>query len=349
MTIIKTVFATFAAAGVFLLPVVASAEPVSVKPETAEAKLDVIKLALFSHRRTPNLFWRIDSTGKGEITVPASLGYKVEAPLIIDPVFQIAPGVHSFDIGASGYAELRAYLAQIMDSKFDPFKMSDSNCVQKSVSRSGTVDMTWSGKAEGALSLPNDCLNGAGQYFHDHMVRAWHVLARHVHSKNVQTRGGPAVTILEQPVVPIPKTLSSTKTSPWTGASTSWSVDSNGKGWIEFSQDLMLPTLDMFQSSHAKAGRRHFQLDSRFHQGVLRELNPYVSGAKRNGACEDEISTTDQPMVRLEWTDKANKSEGFASDLGCPSFAARFNKVEQAFALLVAKGSLGDSRLLTGK
>ncbi len=339
MAIIKTVFLPFVAAILFLSTTVANAEQVSASPEAAEVKLDEIKLGLFSHRRTPNLGWRIDANGKGEITTP-SIGYKTGAPLIVDPVFHIAPGNHSFDIGPAGYAELRAYLAQIIDYKLDPFKMSDGNCLLKTRSDSGTVEMNWSGKEGGTLRLSHDCLNGAGQYFHDHMVRAWHVVARNMH-----VRGNSAVSIVEQPMMPIPKMLSSAKMSPWTGANTSWSIGPNGKGWIEFSKGVTLPTLDMFQSADAKAGRHHFQLDSSFHQGVLRELDPYLSGAKQNGACEDKISKTDQPIVRLRWKDKANKKGSFASDLGCPSFAARFERIEQAFALLVVKGSLGESRI----
>ena len=33
----------------------------------AQSKADEIKLSLFGHRRTPNLYWRSDSSGKGEI------------------------------------------------------------------------------------------------------------------------------------------------------------------------------------------------------------------------------------------------------------------------------------------
>ena len=87
----------------------------------AQSKADEIKLSLFGHRRMPNLYWKIDSSSKGEISAPQGVGYQVASPLIVNPVYRIAPGLHQFNIGEAGYAELRDYLTQIIDGKYDRY------------------------------------------------------------------------------------------------------------------------------------------------------------------------------------------------------------------------------------
>lgn len=341
---LKTAFASFLLAAAISSPANATTDPVSAPSSTPETKLDEIKLSLFSHRRTPNLYWRIDSSGKGEVSTPEAVGYQAQSPLIVSPVFRIASGVHRIDIGEAGYVELRTYLRQIIESTPDRYKMTDGACVLKTVTRSGNIELNWTGKISGEFSLPHDCLNGAGQYFHNHMLLAWHALARNLHASN-----NSIITVEMRPEVRVPKQLSFTKQNIWTGNVTSWSIGSSGRGWIELKQDGHLSTLDISQSNHVKAGRYNFQLDRTFHQSVLRELDPYLSGLKTNGSCEDEIDMSDQPIVRLEWTNKAGRPAKFVSDLGCPSFAARFNKVEFAFGELFRNGQLGGSNLLRSK
>lgn len=342
---LASLLALFVVGVVLLVPARAATEPKPASAAQAPAvEADEIKLSLFGHRRTPNLYWRIDASGKGEIATPQAVGYQTLAPLIIDSVYRIAPGVHRFDIGAAGYAELRDYLRPMIDGKPDRSQMLDSKCVLNAAAHSGTADLHWSRNASSEFSLPHDCLNGAGRFFHGRMVWSWHVLARNLHA-----RGHAAVAIDAQPALRVPMTLGFSKQEIWTGARTRWHIGANGHGWIEFSADGHLPTLDIFQPHFAKAGRRYFRLDGNFHQAILRELDPYLNATQRNDACEKEITTTDQPMVRVAWTDAAGKPASYVSDLGCPSFAARIGRIELAFAELIRNGSLGASRLLSAK
>ena len=335
---------TIMLAGYCWQPAIAGNETETAATAAAQNKIDEIKLSLYSHRRTPNLYWRIDSSGKGEISAPQGVGYQVASPLIVSPVYRIAPGLHQFDIGEAGYSELRDYLTQIIDGKYDRYGLTDGECTLRNTTDSGWVELDWSGSTKGELHLSHDCLNGLGDYFHDRMVLAWHKLAHRLHGQ-----GNSLVTIEPQPAMRAPSSLSFTKKNVWTAATTTWHMAANGKGWIEFSQDQSVPTLTLGDMFYVKAGRYPFQLDSDFYQSILRELDPYLSRAKTDGSCESELSMTDQPMVRIEWKYKAAKAASFVSDMGCPSFAERFRKVELVFAELIRNGNLGNSRIMLKK
>lgn len=315
-------------------------------PEETEAsktkdKPDEIKLSLFGHRRVPNLYWRIDESGKGEISAPYRMGYGVTAPLIINPAYSIAPGLHSFDIGSDGYQKLRRYLGQVIDSEVDYNGLVDGECALRNAAHDGSIEMFWSGSKQGELSLPHQCLNAIGQQFKDRMLFSWYEIAILLHGQNrdfVQVRHLPAKRA--------PDSLRFTKKDIWTAVTSTWQIDGRGRGWIEFSDDLGLPSLATGENLFIRAGRYRLKLDHEFHQAILRELDPYLSQEKTVGSCEDEISITDQPMVRIEWKGKDGKPASFASDLGCPTFAARFRNVELAFAELMRNRTVGGSRLL---
>lgn len=330
-----------------LLTALGSAQPAFAADAAAPAaastqdEMEEIKISLFSHRRSPNLYWRIDARGKGEVSTPEGVGYQTAKPLLPSPDFRFAPGVHTFDIGEDGYRALRANLAEIIDGKVDPYEMTDGACLLRTVTHSGTAELDWKGQKDGQLHLAHECLNGTGQYFHDRMVLSWHKLA-----SLLQQRGAPFVEAVREPALRIPRTLRFTETNIWGGSTTNWQIGANGAGWIEFSADGNLPTLSISETNFVKAGRYQFRIDRDFHQSILRELDPYLSGAKTVGSCEDEIDTSDQPLVRIEWQHKSGKPAKFASDLGCPSFAARFGKVKLAFAELLLQGSIGNSKML---
>lgn len=342
----KTAFlvaASIMAAGV-CWKTAAAIEETNLSQSATISPTDGLTLSLYSHRRTPNLYWQIDANGRGEVSTSAAIGYEVAQPLIVSPAYQIAAGVHRFDIGKAGYEALRAHLGQIIDGSIDPYAMTDDQCALRKFTDSGSVELDWYGSTKGQLHLAHECLNGSGRYFHDRMVLAWHKLADLLHAER-----HPFVTIEAEPAKPVPATLRMSKKDIWVAVTTDWQIGKDGRGWVEFSKEGDLPTLNLGEANFVKAGRYHFRLDDNFHQSVLRELDPYLSGSKKIGSCEDEITTSDQPMVRIEWKDKGGKSASFASDMGCPSFATRFRKVELAFAELVRNGSIGASRIVREK
>ena len=308
-----------------------------------EAKPEELRFTFEGTRLAPNLYWRIDINGKGEVSAPASVGYEPLPRLIADPVFQIAPGVHSFDIGPEGYREVRAFLSRITDGKHDPATMRESGvkCAVEGPYDAGSLQIAWSDKGGGVFRLTNTCLAGWGQYFKSHMLQSWHVLARHMHAK-----GHAAVTVKQQPAVTPPRKLSLIETAIWTQNTIRWEINADNRGWFELLQDGNSLSTDPLDPVYMRAGRYEFQLDPPFQQAVLRELKPYLDGSAPPGSCENEVGMSDQPIVKISWVDETGASKSFNSDLGCPSFAARMLPIKLLFAELLHKSRVGDAVLV---
>jgi hypothetical protein len=314
------------------------------EPKPEQIILEELRFTFPGSRISQSLHWRISSDGKGEISAPDSVGYQPAAPHIAAPVYKVAPGVHSFDLGEDGYRTIREFLALVVDSKRDPNStLLDGNlrCLIERVPGGGSLELAWSGRSSGALSLPTTCLNGLGETYKSQMLLSWHVLA-----EQMLARSHPAISIKDQPTLVAPKKLSVTEKAIWTQNVTRWQIDANGKGWIEFLQDGSIPGVNPFKSHYVYAGRHGFQLDRQFHQAVLRELEPYLNGTAKPGSCEDEITTSDQPMVEISWLDNKRAHGAYNSDLGCPSFALRMRNVRLVFNELVGSGKVGDAVML---
>jgi hypothetical protein len=308
----------------------------------ARPKTEELHFSISGTRLAGELFWSIDSSGKGRLRAPDSVGYTPVQLLANDPVYRIAPGTHEFDIGATGFAELRQFLALVIDVRRDPAAAltKDLGCLP--AMGSGFVGLNWTGKGGGRLTLPNDCITPFGAQFKDRMIESWFLLARAMHAA-----GHPAVTITEQPVLPVPARIAFTERGIWNPSSIQWEVDGTGKGWFK-----KWPAINGWtghEPYRPDGGRQWFQLDAAFHQAILRSFAPYLDGTAKPGSCEDEITTSDQPMVRIEWTDASGAAQSYQSDLGCPSFAARMGLAKAMFHVLLEKGELGGAQMLFGK
>jgi hypothetical protein len=324
----------------------AGASPEAVATAAGDhVPVEELRFSVLGTRLANVLHWQIDSSGKGKISAPTSVGYEPVVRLVSDPVYKIAPGVHSFDIGEDGYHRLRAFLALVIDVKRDPnetFQNGNLRCVVERSDDSGSLQIVWTGERAGMISLPNECLNGLGQTYQSRMLQSWHILAEQMRKK-----GHPAISIADQPTLAAPKMLAMTEKAIRTPDVTSWQINGNGKGWIEFMRDGSVQSADPFQSYFVYAGRYHFQLDHQFHQAVLRELAPYLDASSKPVWCEDEIFRGDQPMVKVSWVDINGDESAYNSDFGCPSFASRLGRIRMIFNELVGSGRVGNSMLLT--
>jgi hypothetical protein len=304
------------------------------------------------------LFWRIDSSGKGEISIQYG-GYKPLLPHAAAPIYHIASGAHQFDIGSDGYSELRAHLARVIDSNLaltiaaDPnawmLDKTDRRCASYS-SSTRSLEIIWSSESNGQFSLPSDCLNAMGAYSKSMLLQSWHIIANRMH-----INGHPAVTIVKQPEISAPRDLRLSMLPAWLRypkPKIRWRIDANGKGWIDLCCDQYLPEpprsiplFDEFTPHLARAGRYHFQLDIAFHQAVLRALDPYLNGPLRNTECNDRPPDTNEPTFKIYWTDQQRRAQKH-EHLACSAFDARAHQVNVLFGKLLKNGKLGKAVLL---
>jgi hypothetical protein len=313
----------------------------SDNPAANTAQLEELRFSVLGTRLATQFYWQIDSSGKGEVSTVGGADYEPALRYIADPQYRIAPGVHKFDIGEDGYRELSKFLQPIIHEKRAPGTKLENVLKCATEMDIGSTQISWTDNGGGSLMLTNqrECLTPFGQRFKDPMMQSWHVLADKMYAK-----GHSAVTVKAQPNLPVPKMLSYSEQGIWTQSQRRWEINDKGKGWIqEVSQGGAPGT-----TSH-NSGKIHFQLDQRFYQAILRELDPYLSGTIKDGSCMSEIDISDQPRVKLSWVDSKGISLGFNSDLGCPSFKVRVGKIDQALGALRETGRLGASRTLLGK
>jgi hypothetical protein len=336
-------FVTAPALAASLSGIPATAEQISPLPENAER--EELRFSLLGTQQANSLYWRISGNGKGEVGTSLIFGHLALPTLIADPLHHIAPSIHQFDIGQEGYRELRAFLALVIESKRKPETSLTPGLDCWGVEAIGGVEISWTDKGGGRLVLSNDCLNGLGILYRDRIWQSWHILARQMFAKGHQ-----AVTIKNQVELSVPKKLKVTETGIWSPYSISWEIDAKGKGWIEFSQDLALPSLDPLHfPNHVRAGRTRFQLDRLFHQAVLREFQTILGGSARQGSCEDGLAATGEPLVEISWIDGSGAKHAHRNDLGCPSFGVRMARIKLLFSELLQNGRLGSAVVLTGK
>ena len=320
------------------------AQPVPAKADV-QPEPELLRFKVLGTRLASQIYWEVDSNGRGKISVPDIVGYKIARPLANDPEYQIAPGAHDFDIGPEGYRDLRTFLALVIDVKRDPVSELTLGLDCTPARLSGSTEIEWTAQGGGNLLLPDECLTGFGRLFKDRMTYSWFVIAKHMHAAKHE-----AITVVEPVPLPVPKRLSMTERGIWTPYMIRWEIDEIGKGWIDFSEALALRGADPLKGPYPVDARRYgFQLDDPFHQAILREFADYIAGSARPGSCEDEVSTSDQPIVKIEWEYTEGQRSSYQSDLGCPSFAARAGRVKTMFAELLGIGQLGGATLLWGK
>lgn len=328
-----------------LVPLCAgNAQPVPAKANV-QPEPELIRFNVLGTRLANQIYWEIDSNGRGKIRVPDIVSHKIARPLANDPEYQIAPGTHSFDIGPEGYRDLRAFLALVIDIRRDPASELAQGLGCSRALDSGSTEIRWTEHGGGNLMLPNECLTSFGKLFKDRMTHSWFVIAKHMYVAKHD-----AITMVEPVALPTRKRLSVTEKGIWTPYVIHWEIDEKGKGWIDFSEDLALRSADPLKGPYPVNARRYgFQLDGAFHQAILREFADYIAGSAPPGSCEDEVATSDQPVVKIEWENSEGQTGSYQSDLGCPSFAWRAGRVKTMFAELLGNGHLGGATLLWGK
>jgi hypothetical protein len=298
------------------------------------------------------LRWHIDRDGTGEVISPADIGYHPPVRLAADPQYHIIPGKHRFNIGQAGYERLRNYLSTITSLELrgtspDALKSKDSTC--PTFQHGQLAELSWSEDVGGSLSLPGWCLNGLGLATKNQMFLSSHILAQ-----EMERIGHTAIIGTFPPDLPIPEKVAATETNSEPRYVIKWEIDAKGKGWIEFSGDLALRSVDLlYGPAPVNAGRHAFQLDSRFYQAVLHALEPYKDGKGSEPIdakwCKNGRSQTGQPVVELMWVDAKRTSKTYTSDRGCPSFEWRFKKIKYLFSELFGVGKLHGSVLLNEK
>jgi hypothetical protein len=325
------------------LPTNASA-PDSVETPQVLESVSEIRFSVLGTRNAGEIFWRIDSNGKGELISPSITGYEPLVRLATDNPYHIKPGRHEFDLGKEGYSALRAFLAPIIDGKLDPGSSFTSALTCSNSTDVGAVELAWTERRKRNLMLPNECLNGLGAMYLTRIVQSWYLIADRMYAK-----GSQAISIIERNEIFPPKRLSFAQQDIWTQNVVKWEIDGKGKGWIELQQDTSFPTLDLLQPSYLGAGKYYFQLDPRFHQAILRELDTYLNESAALSSCDEELDMSDQPVVEIFWLNSHNVQKNYSSDLGCPSFAKDVGKIDLMFGELLKNGNLRESKLLFGK
>lgn len=323
---------------------VGAASARSVAPDVpAVPEFGTIRSHVVGTRLAGSSYWEIDGNENGVVSTPAIFGYNLLSPLAKGLAYPIAPGEHRVEIGKDGFRALREFLEPIIDLKPVPgAPLTQEDCW--SACDIGTKQLSWAGDVAGSLTLPNDGLTSHGKIMKERMDGSWFVTARAADMAQHTD-----VSVVEVEELPKPRRLSVTEKGIWNPYTIQWEIDSEGKGWIEFSDKLTLRGSDPLKGSVSVDARRYgFQLDHAFHQAILREFAPYMGEAPKSGSCEDEITTSDQPVVRIEWENAAGQKVIYQSDLGCPSFASRAGRVKAMFAELLGNGNLGEATLLWG-
>jgi hypothetical protein len=311
---------------------------------------DELSFAVDGIRPATRFFWKIDGSGKGEVStlnpVGSSVSYEPMVALISDRRYKIAPGTHKFDIGAEGYRALRASLVNIIDVKRDPKDALNLGLKCITPMGVGYTRISWrekKGSGELPLSNQQNCLTGFGKPFLADMYLTWQVLADRLHAK-----GHPAVSIKALPKLVAPKKLSYSVEIIYSQTTLRWEVLENGKGWIELRPGQSLPGRDRLRPNYIAPGKYDFQLDEQFHQAVLRELDPYLNGAVNPNLCTNEVTSTSLPIFSLSWTPRQGEAKKLGGGLACSGFVSAMDNIQKAFSELLQQQQIGGSKLLIG-
>lgn len=266
-----------------------------------------------------------------------SVGYAAVQEADKDYRYVFAEGVHKFDIGPEGYAELHALLADVVGGTVNRMSLETyaPGCFIRTL-YGPSGELRWTGPSPGAFIVPRTCLSSRGEALAGRFDEAWRLIAR-----NMLLRNQPGVKTDRpaRPAPPEPLELEYTQRSVWTGFEVSWRIAPNGKGWLELSEGKNLQLADV-QSTvrpltvYIVAGRHPFDIGSTGYAKIRTALEPYISGPERFADCD---GTTDQPMVTLSWKGGHGNKGKYQKDLGCPDLAARAQATLQAILPAFAK------------
>lgn len=299
-----------------------------------------MELRFSRSRHYQTLYWRIDPDGKGEVSAPSPTGYATGFEPGSSDRYMFAGGVHPFDIGPDGYAELRQLLSDIVDGQIDHNGLADAspdaagiNCMIAPMLERPSPQLTWTGDSSGVFVLPSQaCRSMRGNDLADRMRASWRVLARHM-----LERGQAGVIRQSLPLPPqspdrphllIPYKLEFQQHEVRAGRTLHWHIAADGKGWIDLSDAMTFPVPPAISPLEFLAlGKGHYRFDigPKGYGQVHALLDTYVTGPDRLARCHD--GSTDQPLIRLNWEFAPRGMAGrLDQDRGCHDLAERADK-----------------------
>ncbi|MFC0590147.1 ankyrin repeat domain-containing protein [Novosphingobium aquiterrae] len=148
---------------------------------TESAEPEQLRYTIIGTRAGNHLYWRMDRNGKGEVAVPISGGFRLpDAPGSSEEPFRFIEGHHSFDIGAAGYAEIRAQLAGILSSSLNPFTLGNSDLSCLRAMDFGAANLVWSGSNSGNFFHDFACPGARAQFVSRRFDAVWRIIARYM-------------------------------------------------------------------------------------------------------------------------------------------------------------------------
>jgi hypothetical protein len=309
------------------LSLAACAQPLPVRtkeihPPRPTTKVEAMNYVIAPVRAGAERWWRIESNGKGRITIQSPSGFEPQADAGSAHRYVFTQGRHSVNIGPEGYRKLRSLLVDTISGKIDRTGLTNGNvrCIAEKRDIP-TAELGWTHPEAGSFKHPFACLGPKGDEAVARYHSSWNVIAA------AMAKRGQKGVIDEGAGVPgpaTPLTIDIAEKHPWTGLEVLWHLAPDGKGWVQLSDGISV-SIDHDLRYIAK-GRHAFDLGESGAQSVRAEFEPYISGPERLQECP--VQTTDQAMVRVSWRSDA----GHAGEQSCAALATRVRAVQQIIA-----------------
>lgn len=299
-----------------------------------------MELRFAGSRHYQTLYWRIEPDGKGEVAAPLPTGYVTDFEKGRNFRYVFAGGVHRFDIGESGYAELRRSLSDIIEGQIDHLDLTDagSDATGLSCRIARTLDrpsmqLTWAGDGNGTFLLRHHlCRSMRGNDLADRMRSTWRVLARHMLERGQVGVSKQSLPLPPQaphrPSMPIPYRLELRQHEVRAGRTLTWHIAADGRGWLDLSKGMTFqvpPAISPTEFLALETGHYRFDIGPQGYGKVHALMDPYVTGPDRLAPCDD--GSTDRPLIRLSWEFAPRGMAGeLHQDRGCRDLAERADR-----------------------
>jgi hypothetical protein len=270
-------------------------------------------------------FWRVESSGKGWLKVPARVGFELPKEADSAHRYLFRGGFHTFDIGPDGYRRLFLNFAGVIDDTDGGHGLinSDLQCLREKRDLASGM-LAWTHPSSGKYAVPFACLTPKGAAVRAKADTAWRLIARLMVERDQFGAVDEGAGVPEETA---PLTIDGFQKFAWSGLEIRWLIEPNGKGWLETSDDFFAFRTN---AKHIPRGRFDFDIGQEGYRTVRSNLNPYISGPERLSECIGLME--DQPVTKISWAGVGGISGSYRNDLGCLSYADRVDRTFQLIA-----------------